>query len=247
MGNEMYWAFAAVTSGATAAAVAIYAAINRRHPWPMSTRIGVALGGAALGTFGGVLLCATFLIEGWIADAVTIAVATATAFEFQRRLYDWISRRPLNSALWRRMTSARSALAFAMKPPTVQRAVVCLWMSACLTLLLALASWLGVREIPSGAGAAVTNILTFALLALLAIKVGNGQRWALWLFAFVYVFGALIFVASLVFMPNVFRSAPMLAKVSAIARFALQTAALVLLFTSTSRQWFKTRRVDNAR
>ena len=130
------------------------------------------------------------------------------------------------------------------KPQSIQRAVACLWVSASLVALLTVASWSGVLEIPSGVGPTLTNLLTFLLIALTAIKVSAGRNWARWLFAVVYVLGSLMFLVSLLLAPQVFRSLPTVLQGSTVVQFVLQTAALVLLFIGTSSQWFRTQRVE---
>lgn len=129
------------------------------------------------------------------------------------------------------------------KPQSIQRAVTCLWISAGLVALLTVVSWTGALGIPSGVGPTLTNLLTFLLLALVAIKVSAGRNWARWLFAIVYVLGSLMFVVSLLLAPQVFRSFPAVLQGSTVVQFALQTLALVLLFIGTSGQWFKSQRV----
>lgn len=64
------------------------------------------------------------------------------------------------------------------KPLSIQRAVICLWMSAGLVALLTVASWVELQEIPSGVVPTLTNLVTLALLALVALKVGAGRNWA---------------------------------------------------------------------
>ena len=129
------------------------------------------------------------------------------------------------------------------KPKSVQWAVVCLWVSVGLVSVLTVDSWVGLVGIPRGIASTVTNLLTLALLALVAIKLGAGRGWARWLFAVVYVLGSLMFVVSLLLAPQVFRSLPTVLQGSGIVQFALQTAALVLMFTEASRQWFKAKRI----
>lgn len=129
------------------------------------------------------------------------------------------------------------------KPQSIRRAVTCLWISAGLVALLTVVSWTGALGIPAGVGHTLTNLLTFLLLALVAIKINAGRNWARWLFAVVYVLGSLMFLVSLLLAPQVFRSFPAVLQGSTFLQFALQTVALVLLFIDTSGQWFKSLRV----
>lgn len=130
------------------------------------------------------------------------------------------------------------------KPLSIQRAVICLWLSAGLVVLLTVASWVGLQQIPGGVVPTLTNLVTVALLALVALKVGAGRNWARWLFAVGYVLGSFMFVVSLFLAPQLFRSLPVVLQGSGIVQFALQSVALVLLFIGTSRQWFRTQLVE---
>lgn len=127
------------------------------------------------------------------------------------------------------------------KPKPIQQAVICLWVSAGLVALLTVVSWTGALGIPSGVEPMVTNLISFLLLALVAMKVSAGRNWARWLFAVIYTLGSLMLLVSLLLAPQVFSSFPMVLLGSTIAQFALQTVALVLLFIGTSSQWFKSR------
>ena len=128
----------------------------------------------------------------------------------------------------------------------MKRAVACLWISAFLVLVLCAASSLGVGDLPSGPLALITNLVTFALLAWVAIKLGAGRNWARWVFAILYVFGSLAFAVSVVFLPEAFLALSMAAKTSSVVQFFLQTVALVLMFTHTSRNWFRAKKVASA-
>lgn len=89
----------------------------------------------------------------------------------------------------------------------------------------------------------VTNLLTFVFLGLVAAGIGSGRRWAFWLFVVIYVVGSLFALIGLVLVPRLFSALPTLSKLSAISQFALQTVALVLLLTGTSKEWFHAQRI----
>jgi len=125
------------------------------------------------------------------------------------------------------------------KPTSVRRAVVCLWISVALTAALTAFQLVGVVATAEIVQIAVTGVVTAGLLALIAAKLAAGRGWARWLFMALYVFGSLMFVISVLLVPQVFLSTPALLQASAVVQFALQTAALVLMFTHASRQWFK--------
>jgi hypothetical protein len=93
---------------------------------------------------------------------------------------------------------------------------------------------------------AIIGLGTAGLLALVAGSIGARHGWARWLFAVIYVLGtlgALILVATA---PEVFRALPIVLQLNTIAQFILQTAALMLMFSSASRQWFATRHAETA-
>lgn len=133
-----------------------------------------------------------------------------------------------------------------LKPPSMQRAVACFWISACLVLLLCAASLAGVGGVPGGASALATNLVTFALLAWVATKLGSGRNWARWVFAVLYVLGSLASAVSIVFLPEAFLSLSLLAKASSVVQFILQTAALLLMFTHPSCTWLRAKKVASA-
>jgi len=132
------------------------------------------------------------------------------------------------------------------KPTSVQRTAICLWISAGLALTLTVVQAIGLIETTHVGLAVVTGLITAGLLALVAVKIGAGRGWARWLFAVLYVFGSFAFIVSVLIAPEMFRALPSILQGSSIVQFVLQTVALVLVFTSTSRQWFKAKRVRTA-
>jgi hypothetical protein len=89
---------------------------------------------------------------------------------------------------------------------------------------------------------AATGFITAGVLALVAAKLNIGRGWARWLFLFLYIIGSLISAVLVMLAPQVFIALPTLLQVSGIAQFALQTVALVLMFTRASRRWFRLSR-----
>jgi len=94
-------------------------------------------------------------------------------------------------------------------------------------------------QVPDTVAATVIGLLSAGFLALMAAKLAAGRRWALWLFAIVYVIGTLGTLVSAIVIPQAFLSQPALLQASTILQFGLQTVAMFLIFTSTARQWFK--------
>ena len=125
------------------------------------------------------------------------------------------------------------------KPKSVRRAVLCLWMSVSLVLFLTVAAFFVPLGIPHDVVTTVTNLASAALMALVAVKLDAGRGWAQWLFAAVYVLGLSTFVVSMLLSPETFRSLPILLQASGIVQLALQTAALVFMFTPTSQRWLR--------
>ena len=85
---------------------------------------------------------------------------------------------------------------------------------------------------------AMIGLVTVGLLALVAIKLGAGRGWARWLFLVLYFLGTFGFIILLFLAPQAFLSQPLLGQASATIQVVLQTAALVLMFTRASREWF---------
>ena len=127
-------------------------------------------------------------------------------------------------------------------PASLRRAARFLWAS--FVLSVALAGLYLVDAVPSGNSTvdSVTTIVTAALIALIAVKVGAGRNWARWLFLVIYILGSVMFGVVLIVMPQAFLSMPGLLQVSALAQFTVQTCALVLMFTRPSRRWFQAPR-----
>ena len=125
------------------------------------------------------------------------------------------------------------------KPNSVRRAVLCLWISVGLVLFLTVAAFFAPLGIPHDAVGTLTNLASAALLALVAVKLDAGRGWAQWLFAAIYVLGLSTFVASMLLSPETFRSLPILLQASGIVQLALQTAALIFMFTGTSQRWLR--------
>src|SRR5258706_8554055 len=135
----------------------------------------------------------------------------------------------------------------ASMPTSAHRAVICLWISAGLALLMTAAQATGlVKTVGSVGLVTVIGLTTAGLLALMAAKINAGRRWALWLFVIIYAIGSLGFVVQVIVAPAAFRAFPAILQGNAVVQFVLQTAALVLVLTSTSRHWFKSKRATAA-
>lgn len=80
--------FGGITAIATMGGVIVYWLANR-DPWPLSTRIGVGLGGAAAGAFAGALLGHVYSIEEPWAVVLTVALAIGLSVALQRHVYGW--------------------------------------------------------------------------------------------------------------------------------------------------------------
>jgi hypothetical protein len=93
---------------------------------------------------------------------------------------------------------------------------------------------------------ATIGLVTAGLLGLIAVSISARRGWGRWLFAVIYVLGTLGFVMLVAITPETFRAFPMVLQANMVVQFALQTAALVLMFSSTSRQWFRARHAATA-
>jgi MFS-type transporter involved in bile tolerance (Atg22 family) len=93
---------------------------------------------------------------------------------------------------------------------------------------------------------ATIGLVTAGLLALIAGSVSARRGWGRWLFAVIYVIGTLGVVMLVLITPETFRTFPLVLQANMVVQFVLQTAALVLMFSSTSRQWFRTRHAATA-
>jgi peptidoglycan/LPS O-acetylase OafA/YrhL len=127
-------------------------------------------------------------------------------------------------------------------PASMRAAIVCLWLSVAIVAVLTLASWANVLGLPNTPSLTVNNLLTLALLVLIAIKISAQRGWARWLFAVLYVLGSLATLYLAVFVPQSFRNLPAMLQVTGLAQLGLQTAAMVLIFLPPSRRWFKAQR-----
>jgi hypothetical protein len=93
---------------------------------------------------------------------------------------------------------------------------------------------------------AIIGLLTVGLLAIVAGSISARHGWARWLFAVIYVLGTLGAMVLVVMAPQFFRVLPIVLQVNMVAQFILQTAALILMFSSASRHWFATRHGETA-
>lgn len=129
------------------------------------------------------------------------------------------------------------------KPTSIRRAAACLWASAAFALVLTVPQVLWFVSPAQVGMTLVIGIGTAAFLALIAATISAGRGWARWLYAFVYIFGALGSVALVIVTPGSFRIYPPVVLLGTAVQFVLQTTAMAFIFTSASRSWFKARRV----
>jgi Na+-translocating ferredoxin:NAD+ oxidoreductase RnfA subunit len=134
------------------------------------------------------------------------------------------------------------------RPASIERAALCLWISGVLVILVMtvqLLGWVSLVGSTPGMTAGV-GLGTAALLGFVAAKVSARHSWVRWLFAVIYVLGTLGTVALVVITPEVFRALPLVLQANMIAQLILQTIALVLMFTTASRQWLATKHAQTA-
>lgn len=130
----------------------------------------------------------------------------------------------------------------ATRPHSVRYAVICLWVSVSLTLLVTNLEIAGLVNVegPTGTGLNIAiGIITILFKAWITIKISVGRGWARWLFTIVCLTGSLGTILLLIFSPDKFQAQPILLLVNMAAQFILDAAALILLFSGASRSWFK--------
>ena len=129
------------------------------------------------------------------------------------------------------------------RPDSMYRSVVCIWISAALTTVAAILQVVGLMPAEGGpVVSALIAVVSVCVLALIAVKVGQGRNWARWFFTAIYIVGTLAAILVYILTPQLFIAIPILGKVSAVIQFGLQTAAFTLMFTPASQQWFHSMR-----
>lgn len=124
------------------------------------------------------------------------------------------------------------------KPSSIKNAVVLIWVSASIILILTLTSAFFGAPIPIGIEEVLTNFITVAVLALCAIKTNSGRGWPRWLLLVLFTLGNLMIILAWLFAPQVVEAMPFVSKVVSVLQFIIQLAVLVLLFVQPSRLWF---------
>jgi hypothetical protein len=133
-------------------------------------------------------------------------------------------------------------------PMTVQRAALCLWVCSALCLAATLSQVTGLVEtVGAGIGStAVIGLITASFMAWIAVKISGGRNWARWLFAVVYVIGTVGSALIVLVARDIFFAAPAILQGNMVVQLVLQTAAIVLLFTTPSQQWFRYKHAESA-
>ena len=85
----------------------------------------------------------------------------------------------------------------------------------------------------------ITDAITAALLALVAVKIAAGRGWVRWLYLIVYAAGTAFTVVFFLAVPKAFHALSPALQVNVVAQSALQTSALIFMFTAASRAWFR--------
>jgi hypothetical protein len=122
---------------------------------------------------------------------------------------------------------------------SLRRAIACLWTSVLITAVVTILVVIGVFASSDLGGDIFIGLGTIALLGFIAEKLKVGRGWARWVYLVVWVLGSFIGAIAAALTPQVFLSLPLIMKGTFVVQFILQTAALGLLFTSESRQWFR--------
>ena len=140
--------------------------------------------------------------------------------------------------------------AFGPRPRAVAMAAACVWVSLVVGLaatapgmvdLLARART-GAIPMVTVATSLGTTVIGFALLAFIALKLTAGRGWVRWLYVAIYAFGLVSFVAIAVLMPQALGQMASWVLAASIFNWAVQGAALVLMFVRPSREWFASKK-----
>jgi hypothetical protein len=128
------------------------------------------------------------------------------------------------------------------KPPAIRRAVVCLYVSAAIVVLTAVYRLAG-GEAGGETGRAIASVLiATSVLVLVALLLNARRGWVRWLFVVVYVMAIGGVVAGFLLAPQALLARPDLSHAIMLTQVALQTAALVLMFTPAAGRWLRSRR-----
>ena len=114
-----------------------------------------------------------------------------------------------------------------------------LLLSAAITVFFTVTTYAGLLSPKTSGMAVISNFTTAGLLVLCALKIGDGRNWARWLLLALFVLGSLVLPLAIIFAPQMLRATPTLFTVVGVIQFAIQTAALVLVFLPRSRPWFQ--------
>ena len=140
------------------------------------------------------------------------------------------------------MKSSQTGLTLNNKPHRVRQGIALLWASAAIVGVLTLATGVGLLpNVGPTAETTITNLITIAMLAVVALKLAKRRNWARWFFVVVYGLGSGLFLLSLLVAPEVWLSFPLWTRFSAPLQFVLQTLALIFMFSSSANQWFRSR------
>ena len=124
------------------------------------------------------------------------------------------------------------------KPTSLRLAVRCLWLSAAVALVFSVLQIVGDVPTASLAADVATNLITAAVLALVAAKSNSRRGWARWLLAAIFALAALMLTVVAYRLPEVFLLLPEQMGATGLIQIALQTVALGLMFTPASNRWF---------
>ena len=122
-----------------------------------------------------------------------------------------------------------------MKPPEISRVTALLWASLVVELIKLPVDWSYRRTLASAASIVFHVGLTFAIVAFLIWKTGQGKNWARVTLLVLFAIGLLPF---LWIVHSEFGRSSVLGVIS-IAQIALQASALFLIFTDPGKAFFR--------
>jgi hypothetical protein len=123
------------------------------------------------------------------------------------------------------------------RPPSVSRAITLLYVTLGFGLLRSVLEFTRLAGTSNAVFALIIQIMVFALMWLIVFKIGRRREWARILYLVLFILGTPLSVKPLL----VSLSATPISGVLGLAQIAIQIYALVLLFRSEGRAWFRPR------
>jgi hypothetical protein len=128
------------------------------------------------------------------------------------------------------------------KPAAIWWAAACLWTSAAIVVLTTSTGLAGGRVRAEMAQVVATALVSAGLLALVALLLNGRRSWARWLYLVIYALGIGSLALAIALAPRVFLSQLGIGQAILLVQAALQSAALILMFTPAAGRWLRSKR-----